>query len=60
MGEKEVRKLGSALARQMGQVEGVFITRLFQTNFTLLLKDNCALINNREPGLVPSHVDGIK
>ena len=59
VGEKKARKLGSALARQTGQVEGVCITRLFQKLSILLMKGNCALINNREPGLVTSNVDGI-
>ena len=59
VGETEVRKLGSALARQTGQVEGICISRLFQKLSILLMKGNCALINNREPGLVTSNVDGI-
>ena len=59
VGEKEVRKLGSALARQTGQVEEVAISRLFQKLSILLMKGNCALINNREPGLAHSNVDGI-
>ena len=58
--EKELRKLGSALARQTGQEEAVAITHLFQKLSVLLMKGNTALINNREPVLVNSVVDGIQ
>jgi hypothetical protein len=55
----EVKKLGSALARHTGQVEGVAIGHLFQKLSVLLVKGNSALVSNRMPGnLDPSH-DGI-
>ena len=60
MAEKELRKLGSALARQTGQEEAVAIPHLFQKLSVLLMKGNTALINNRQPGLVSSAVDGIQ
>ena len=58
--EGELRKLGSALARQTGQEEGVAISHIFQKLSVLLIKGNSAMISNREPGLVPSCIDGIQ
>ena len=58
--EKELRKLGSALARQTGQEESTATAHLFQKLSVLLMKGNTALINNRQPGTVNSVVDGIQ
>ena len=58
--EKELRKLGSSLTQQTGQEEAVAIPHLFQKLSVLLMKGNTALINNRQPGLVNSTVDGIQ
>ena len=57
---KEVRKLGSALARQTGQEEGEAISHLFQKLSVLLIKGNAALVKNREPGQVHPRVDGVQ
>ena len=56
---REVRKLGSALARQTGQEEGEAISHLFQKLSVLLIKGNAALDSNREPGQVHSSVDSV-
>ena len=45
----EVSKLGSALARQNGDDEGVTIQRLFQKLSVALMRGNAALLNNRRP-----------
>ena len=58
--ERELRKLGSALARQTGQEDSVATGHLFQKLSVLLMKGNTALINNRQPGHVNSVVDGIQ
>ena len=58
--ERELRKLGSALARQTGQEEAVAIAHLFQKLSVLLMKGNTALINNRQPGIENCAVDGIQ
>ena len=57
--EEELKKLGSALARQTGQQESVAISHIFQRLSVLLVKGNSAMISNREPGLVHSSIDGI-
>ena len=57
--EEELKKLGSALARQTGQEESVAISHIFQRLSVLLVKGNSAMISNREPGLVNSSIDGI-
>ena len=59
MAEGELRKLGSALARQTGQEEGVAISHIFQKLSVLLIKGNSAMISNREPGLLSSSIDGM-
>ena len=58
--EAELRKLGSALARQTGQEEGVATGHLFQKLSVLLIKGNSAMISNRHPGLEPSQIDGVQ
>ena len=60
VGEAELRKLGAALARQTGQEDSMATSHLFQKLSVLLVKGNSAMINNRQPGLVPSSVDGIQ
>ena len=45
----QVSKLGSALARQSGDDEGVTIQRLFQQLSVALMRGNAALFNNRRP-----------
>jgi len=52
-GIKEIKKLGSAKARHIGEDEGVEVQRLFQKLSVALMRGNCALMNNR----VPSHSD---
>ena len=58
--EQELRKLGSALARQTGQEDAVATSHLFQKLSVLLMKGNAALINNREPGAISSIIDGVQ
>ena len=55
--EAELRKLGAALARQE---DGVATSYLFQKLSVLLVKGNCAMINNRQPGLISTNIDGIQ
>ena len=57
---QELKKLGSALARQTGQEEGAVISHLFQKLSVLLMKGNTALVNNRQPGTVNMKMDGIQ
>ena len=45
----ELKKLGSALARQTGEEESTTIQRLFQRLSISLVKGNAALFNNRSP-----------
>ena len=45
----QVAKLGSALALQNGDDEGVTIQRLFQQLSVALMRGNAALLNNRSP-----------
>ena len=47
---KEVRKLGSALARQTGQEEGEAISHFFQKLSVLLIKGNAALPPGEKQG----------
>ena len=58
--QAELKKLGAALARQTGQEDSVATSHLFQKLSVLLVKGNSAMINNRQPGLVPSSIDGIQ
>ena len=45
----EVKKLGCAKARHMGEEESVEVQRLFQKLSVALMRGNCALLNNRAP-----------
>ena len=56
----QVRKLGSAQARQTGQEESVAIGHLFQRLSVLLVKGNAALFLNRIPSFPDAHIDGIE
>ena len=57
--EAELKKLGAALARQTGQEDSVATSHIFQKLSVLLVKGNCAMINNRQPGIIPTSVDGL-
>ena len=46
---KEIKKLGSAKARHIGEEESVEVQRLFQKLSVALMRGNCALMNNRVP-----------
>ena len=59
MVEAELKKLGAALARQTGQEDSVATSHIFQKLSVLLVKGNCAMINNRQPGIIPTSVDGL-
>ena len=56
----QVRKLGSALARQTGQEESVAIAHLFQRLSVLLVRGNAALFLNRIPTFPDPQIDGIE
>ena len=56
----QVRKLGSALARQTGQEESVAIGHLFQRLSILLVRGNAALFLNRIPSFADPHIDGME
>ena len=45
----QVKKLGSAKARLIGEEESLEITRLFQKLSIALMRGNFALLNNRMP-----------
>ena len=45
----EVKKLGCAKARHLGEEESVEVQRLFQKLSVALMRGNCALLNNRAP-----------
>ena len=45
----QVKKLGSAKARLIGEEESLEITRLFQKLSIALMRGNAALLNNRVP-----------
>ena len=57
--DREVRKLGSALARHTGQEEGEAISHLWGRLGVLLQRGNAALLGNRVPALPEARVDGI-
>ena len=56
----QVKRIGSALARQTGGDEGECIRHLAQRLAVLLAKDNSALFLNRFPTFPPPDIDGIK
>ena len=57
--EIEVKKLGSALARHMGQTEGEAISHLWRRLGILLQCGNVALLGNRVPAFPGPAIDGI-
>ena len=58
-GEREVRKLGAALARHTGQDEGEAVHHLWGRLGVLLQRGNAAILGNRIPSFPPPHVDGV-
>ena len=57
--EREVKKLGAALARHTGQEEGEAISHLWGTLGVLLQRGNVAIFGNRVPAFPEAVVDGI-
>ena len=57
--EREVKKLGSALARHTGQLEGEAISHLWGRLGILLQRGNAAILGNRVPSLPDPNIDGI-
>ena len=57
--EREVKKLGSALARHTGQLEGEAISHLWGRLGILLQRGNAAILGNRVPALPDPNIDGI-
>ena len=57
--EREVKKLGSALARHTGQLEGEAIAHLWGRLGILLQRGNAAILGNRVPNFPDCQVDGI-
>ena len=58
--EREVRKLGSALARHTGQLEGEAISHLWGRLGIFLQRGNAAILGNRVPSFPVAEVDGIE
>ena len=56
----QVKKVGSALARQTGQEESVAIQHLAQRLSVLLAKGNAAPLLNRIPSFPQPETDGIE
>ena len=56
--EREVRKLGAALARHTGQEEGEAIGHLWGRLGVLVQRGNAAILGNRVPSLPDPHIDG--
>ena len=57
---EQVKKLGSALARHTGQVEGEAISHIWARLGILLQRGNAALLGNRVPKLPLPAIDGIE
>ena len=57
--EREIRKLGSALARHTGQLEGEAIFHLWGRLGILLQRGNAAILGNRVPAQPDPPIDGI-
>ena len=55
----QVKKMGSALARQTGGEEGEVIRHLVQRVSVLLTRGNAALLLNRVPSLTHPTVNGV-
>ena len=58
--QEQVKKLGSALARHTGQMEGEAITHIWARLGILLQRGNAALLGNRVPELPIAAIDGIE
>ena len=56
----EVKRMGSALARQTGGEEGEVIRHLIQRVAVVLARINAAMILNRAPVYTSSHIDGVE
>ena len=59
MCREEVKKLGSALTRYTGQLEGEAIAHLWGRLGILLQRGNAAILGNRVPSFPDGQVDGI-
>ena len=57
--QREVKKLGVALARHTGQEEADAITHLWGRLGILLQRGNAAILGNRVPALPEAHIDGV-
>ena len=57
--EREVKKLGAALARHTGQEEGEAISHLWSRMGILLQRGNAAILGNRVPAQPGALIDGI-
>ena len=57
--EREVKKLGAALARHTGQEEAEATSHLWGRLGILLQRGNAAILGNRVPALPGAHIDGI-
>ena len=58
--EKQIKRLGVALARQTGQDEAEKTRHLFQRLAVLLVKGNAALFHNRIPSHPGPEIDGVQ
>jgi hypothetical protein len=56
----QVKKMGSALARQTGKEESEAIRHLYQRLSVLLVKENSALLLNRVPSFPGPEIDGVE
>ena len=58
--ERQVKKLGSCLARHTGQSEGEAISHLWGRLGILLQRGNAAILGNRVPTYPEPTIDGIE
>ena len=57
--QREVKKLGSALARHTGQDEAEAVSHLWGRLGILLQQGNVAILGNQVPALPDPQIDGI-
>ena len=57
--QREVKKLGSALARHTGQDEAEAVSHLWGRLGILLQRGNAAILGNQVPALPDPQIDGI-
>ena len=57
--QREVKKLGSALARHTGQDEAEAVSHLWGRLGILLQRGNAAILGNHVPALPDPEIDGI-